>query len=54
MRGVPGGRQPVHHPQLRGRGVQGTPDGIRVREPVTAWWHRSAAEAAAALARYTG
>lgn len=32
----------------------GAPDGIRVREPVTTWWHRSGAAADAALDRYTG
>ncbi|MFH9616236.1 DUF4232 domain-containing protein [Streptomyces pratensis] len=32
----------------------GAPDGVRVWEPVTTWWHRSSAAADAALERHTG
>ncbi|MFD6278650.1 DUF4232 domain-containing protein [Streptomyces sp. NPDC060209] len=46
------------NPAHRGRTFEaaglGAPDGIRVWEPVTTWWHPSSAAADAALERYTG
>lgn len=45
-------------PAHRGRSFDaaslGAPDGFRVWEPVTTWWHRSTAAADAALERHTG
>ncbi|MFE5243291.1 MULTISPECIES: DUF4232 domain-containing protein [unclassified Streptomyces] len=45
---------PAHRGRTFGAASLGSPDGIRVWEPVTTWWHRSRAAADAALARYTG
>ncbi|MGW8888393.1 DUF4232 domain-containing protein [Streptomyces sp. NPDC055749] len=46
------------HPAHRGRTFDaaslGMPDGIRVFEPVTTWWHTTRAEADAVLAEHTG
>ncbi|GAA3016914.1 DUF4232 domain-containing protein [Streptomyces fulvorobeus] len=46
------------HPAHRGRTFEAAslaaPDGIRVWEPVTTWWHPTRAGADAVLARHTG
>lgn len=45
---------PAHRGRTFDAASLGAPDGIRVWEPVTTWWHRSSAAADAALDRYTG
>ncbi|RPK73019.1 hypothetical protein EES45_31355 [Streptomyces sp. ADI97-07] len=43
---------PAHRGRTFGAAPLGAPEGIRVWEPVTTWWHRSTAAADAALDRY--
>ncbi|WP_327121135.1 DUF4232 domain-containing protein [Streptomyces sp. NBC_01341] len=45
---------PAHRGRTFGAAALGAPGGIRVWEPVTTRWHRSAASADAVLARHTG
>ncbi|WP_405809057.1 DUF4232 domain-containing protein [Streptomyces sp. NBC_01520] len=44
---------PAHRGRTFDAATLGAPDGIRVWEPVTTWWHRSSAEADAVLDRHT-
>lgn len=44
---------PAHRGRTFDSASLGAPDGIRVWEPVTTWWHRSSAAADATLERYT-
>ncbi|MGW0788065.1 DUF4232 domain-containing protein [Streptomyces sp. NPDC002911] len=44
---------PAHRGRTFDATSLGAPDGIRVWEPVTTWWHRSIAAADAALERHT-
>ncbi|HWU09592.1 MAG TPA: DUF4232 domain-containing protein [Streptomyces sp.] len=45
---------PAHRGRTFGAASLGAPDGIRVWEPVTTWWHRSSAAADAALGHHPG
>lgn len=45
---------PAHRGRTFDAASLGAPDGVRVWEPVTTWWHRSSAAADAALERHTG
>ncbi|MFE9722856.1 DUF4232 domain-containing protein [Streptomyces sp. NPDC005794] len=45
---------PAHRGRTFDAASLGAPDGIRVWEPVTTWWHRSSAAADATLERHTG
>ncbi|MFB4426303.1 DUF4232 domain-containing protein [Streptomyces sp. QL37] len=44
---------PSHRGRTFDAAALGAPDGVRVWEPVTTWWHRSSAAADATLDRYT-
>ncbi|MFJ6850868.1 DUF4232 domain-containing protein [Streptomyces sp. NPDC091271] len=44
---------PAHRGRTFDAASLGAPDGVRVWEPVTTWWHRSSAAADATLERYT-
>ncbi|MFI2781234.1 DUF4232 domain-containing protein [Streptomyces sp. ALB3] len=45
---------PGHRGRIFDAASLGAPDGMRVWEPVTTWWHRSGAAADAALERHAG